>query len=105
MELDRSRTFPVARQLTSLLEKNLESLLRFIPTGMSLVSVGVEVGKEELLLLYHKENLAESPASGEVPICYYPVDINANSGSCPLPRQTACRKERSSWVHRGYSDL
>ncbi len=79
MELDRSRTFPVARQLTSLLEKNLESLLRFIPTGMSLVSVGVGSGEKEELLLKAliRKNLAEPPASGEVPICYYPVDINS----------------------------
>lgn len=88
LELDRARTFPVARQLKTLLEKNLESILRFIPTGMSLVSVGVGSGEKEELLLKAliRKNLAETPGSGEVPICYYPVDINSEFVDLALAR-------------------
>lgn len=79
LELDRAKTFPVARQLKALLEKNLESIVRFIPTGMSLVSVGVGSGEKEKVFLEAliRKNLAENPASGKVSIRYYPVDINS----------------------------
>jgi uncharacterized SAM-dependent methyltransferase len=78
MELDRAETFPVARQLKALLERNLESIMRFIPTGMSFVSVGVGDGEKEKIVLEAlvKKNLAENPASGKVSIRYYPIDIN-----------------------------
>jgi uncharacterized SAM-dependent methyltransferase len=79
LKLDGSETFPVARQLKDMLEKNITSIVRFIPAGMSLVSVGVGSGDKEKVLLEEliKKNLAEKPASGKVPIRYYPVDINS----------------------------
>ena len=45
LKLDGSEAFPVARQLKVLLEKNIASIVRFIPTGMSFVSIGVGNGK------------------------------------------------------------
>src|SRR5660398_224152 len=68
LKLDESETFPVARQLKVLLEKNIASIVRFIPTGMSLVSVGVGSGDKERVLLEEliNKNLAEKPASGRV---------------------------------------
>lgn len=79
MKLNRAETFPVARQLKVLLEKNLDSIVRFIPTGMSLVSVGVGNGEKERIFLEAliKKNLTEKPASGKVSIRYYPIDINS----------------------------
>lgn len=79
LKLDGSETFPVARQLKVLLEKNIASIVRFIPTGMSLVSVGVGSGDKEKILLEEliNKNLAEKPASGRVSIRYYPIDINS----------------------------
>lgn len=79
LKLDESETFPVARQLKVLLEKNIASIVRFIPTGMSLVSVGVGSGDKERVLLEEliKKNLAEKPASGKVSMRYYPVDISS----------------------------
>ncbi|HET8686451.1 MAG TPA: hypothetical protein VFM18_07280, partial [Methanosarcina sp.] len=70
LKLDGAETFPVARQLKVLLEKNLESIVRFIPTGMSLVSVGVGNGEKERIFLEAlvRKNLAENPASGKVSI-------------------------------------
>ena len=78
LKLDGSETFPVARQLKDMLEENIASIVRFIPAGMSLVSVGVGSGEKERVLLEEliKKNLAEKPASGKVPIRYYPVDIS-----------------------------
>lgn len=78
LKLDESETFPVARQLKVLLEKNIASIVRFIPTGMSLVSVGVGNGDKEKILLEEliKKNLDEKPASGRVSIRYYPIDIS-----------------------------
>ncbi len=79
LKLDRAETFPVARQLKDLLEKNLELILRFIPTCMSLVSVGVGNGEKERIFLEAlvRKNLSENPASGKVSIRYYPIDINS----------------------------
>ena len=53
--------------------------MRFIPTGMSLVSIGVGNGDKERLLLKEliKKNLAEKTVSGKVAIRYYPIDINS----------------------------
>ncbi|MGB9940527.1 L-histidine N(alpha)-methyltransferase [Methanosarcina sp.] len=79
LKLDGAETFPVARELKALLEENLESIVRFIPTGMSLVSVGVGNGEKEKVFLEAlvRKNLAENPASGKVSIRYYPIDINS----------------------------
>ncbi len=79
LKLDGSETFPVARQLKVLLKKNIASIVRFIPTGMSLVSVGVGNGDKERILLEEliNKNLAEKPASGRVSIRYYPIDISS----------------------------
>jgi len=79
LRLDGAETFSVARQLKALLEKNLDSIVRFIPTGMSLVSVGVGNGEKERIFLEAlvRKNLAENPASGKVSIRYYPIDINS----------------------------
>ncbi|AKB79907.1 hypothetical protein MSHOH_3424 [Methanosarcina horonobensis HB-1 = JCM 15518] len=79
LKLDGSGTFPVARRLKDFLEENIASVVRFIPAGMSLVSVGVGSGEKERILLEEliKKNLAERPASEKVPIIYYPVDINS----------------------------
>jgi uncharacterized SAM-dependent methyltransferase len=79
LRLDGAEEFPVARQLKALLEKNLGSIVRFVPTGMSLVSVGVGNGEKERIFLEAlvRKNLAENPASGKVSIRYYPIDINS----------------------------
>lgn len=79
LRLDRSEVFPVARRLKDLLEENIASIVRFIPSCMSLVSVGVGSGEKEKILLEAliKKSLAEKPASGKTPIRYYPVDINS----------------------------
>ena len=79
LKLDEAKTFPVARQLKVLLEKNLDSIVRFIPTGMSLVSVGVGNGEKERIFLEAlvRKNLAENPSSGKVSMRYYPIDINS----------------------------
>jgi uncharacterized SAM-dependent methyltransferase len=79
LKLDGSEAFPVARQLRVLLEENIASIVRFIPTGMSLVSVGVGSGDKERVLLEEliRKNLAEKPASGKVSILYYPIDISS----------------------------
>ena len=79
LKLDGSEAFPVARQLKVLLEKNIASVVRFIPTGMSFVSIGVGNGEKERIFLEEliRKNLAEKPASGKVSIRYYPIDINS----------------------------
>jgi len=79
LKLDGAETFPVARQLKVFLEKNLESIVRFIPTGMSLVSVGVGNGEKERIFLEAlvRKNLAENPAPRKVSMRYYPIDINS----------------------------
>lgn len=79
LKLNRSETFCVSRRLRDLLEENIASIVRFIPSCMSLVSVGVGSGEKEKILLEEmiKKNLAERPPSGKVPIRYYPVDINS----------------------------
>lgn len=79
MKLNGSETFPIARRLKDLLEENIASIVRFIPSCMNLVSVGVGSGEKERILLEEliKKNLAEKPASGKVPIRYYPIDINS----------------------------
>jgi len=79
MKLNGSETFPIARRLKDLLEENIASIVRFIPSCMSLVSVGVGSGEKERILLEEliKKNLAEKPSSGKVPIRYYPIDINS----------------------------
>jgi uncharacterized SAM-dependent methyltransferase len=78
LKLEGSGTFPVARQLKIMLEKNVASIIRFVPACMSLVSVGVGSGEKERVLLEEliKKNIAENPASEKVSIRYYPVDIN-----------------------------
>jgi uncharacterized SAM-dependent methyltransferase len=79
LKLDGSEIFPVARQLKVFLEKNIASIVRSIPTDLSLVSIGVGSGDKEKILLEEliKKNLAEKPASGKVSIRYYPVDISS----------------------------
>jgi uncharacterized SAM-dependent methyltransferase len=79
LKLDGSETFPVARRLKDMLEENIASIVRFIPAGMSLVSVGVGSGEKERVLLEEMitKNLSEKPVSGKVPIRYYPVDISS----------------------------
>lgn len=79
LKLDGAETFPIARQLKVLLEENLDSIVRFIPTGMSLVSVGVGNGEKERIFLEAlvRKNLAENPTLGKVSIRYYPIDINS----------------------------
>jgi uncharacterized SAM-dependent methyltransferase len=79
LKLAGSEAFPVARQLKALLEKNIASIVRFIPTGMSLVSVGVGSGDKEKILLEEmvNKNLTEETASGRVSIRYYPIDISS----------------------------
>lgn len=79
LKLDGSGTFPVARQLKIMLEKNVASIVRFIPACMSLVSVGVGSGEKERILLEEliKKNRAEKPALEKISIHYYPVDINS----------------------------
>ncbi|AKB73749.1 hypothetical protein MSLAZ_0488 [Methanosarcina lacustris Z-7289] len=78
LKLEGYGTFPVARQLKIMLEKNVASIIRFIPACMSLVSVGVGNGEKERVLLEEliKKNRAEKLASEKVSIHYYPVDIN-----------------------------
>jgi uncharacterized SAM-dependent methyltransferase len=78
LKLNAAETFPVARRLKDLLEENIASIVRFIPSCMSLVSVGVGSGEKEKILLEAliKKSLDEKPASGRVPIRYYPIDIN-----------------------------
>jgi len=80
LNLDESRTFPVARKLTGLLEENIDSIVNFIPTGMSMVSVGVGKGEKERIILeklVRKNEAEESCDAGEKkPIHYYPIDIN-----------------------------
>lgn len=79
LKLDRSETFSVARQLKVILEKNIASIGRFIPTGMSFVSLGVGNGEKERIVLEEliRKNLAEKPASGKVSIRYYPIDVSS----------------------------
>lgn len=79
LKLDGSETFPVARRLKDLLEENIESIVRFIPAFMSVVSFGVGSGEKEKILLEEliKKKMAEKPAFGKLPVCYYPVDINS----------------------------
>jgi uncharacterized SAM-dependent methyltransferase len=80
LNLDGSETFPVAQHLKVLLEKNIASIGRFIPAGMSLVSIGVGNGEKEGIILQEliRKNLAENPVPGKLPIRYYPVDINSH---------------------------
>jgi uncharacterized SAM-dependent methyltransferase len=79
LKLDQSETFPVARQLKGLLEENLGQIIKFIPTGMSFVSVGVGSGEKEKIILEElvKKNLAEARGSGKIAIRYYPVDVGS----------------------------
>lgn len=78
LELDGSEKFPVARKLKSILEDNIASIVRLIPEGMNLVSVGVGSGEKERILLKEliKKNLAEKSASETVSTRYYPIDIS-----------------------------
>lgn len=80
LKLDGARTFPIARQLKIMLEENVASIVRFIPTCMSLVSVGVGSGEKERILLEEliKKNRKEKKASEKVSIRYYPIDINSH---------------------------
>ncbi len=79
LKLDGIEEFPVARKLKILLDRNLDSIVRFIPTGMSLVSMGVGNGDKERIFLEAlvKKNLAENPISRKVAMRYYPIDINS----------------------------
>lgn len=79
LTLDRSSTFPVARGLKTLLEENIDPLVKFIPSNMNLVSVGVGNGEKEQVLLKGliRKNSAESPASARRHLLrYYPIDVN-----------------------------
>lgn len=88
LNLDGSRTFPVARKLKNLLEENLVSIVKFIPTSMSFVSIGVGNGEKERIILNElikkNEEEAESGSEEEVfepgkkrQIHYYPIDISS----------------------------
>jgi uncharacterized SAM-dependent methyltransferase len=79
LKLDGTEEFPVARKLKVLLDRNLDLIVRFIPTGMSLVSMGVGNGEKERIFLEAlvKKNLAENPISRKVAMRYYPIDINS----------------------------
>jgi uncharacterized SAM-dependent methyltransferase len=79
LKLAGSEAFPVARQLEVLLEENIALIVRFIPTGMSLVSVGVGSGDKEKILLEEmvNKNLNEKTAYESVSIRYYPIDISS----------------------------
>lgn len=79
LTLDRSSTFPVARCLKILLEENIAPLVKFIPSNMNLVSVGVGSGDKERVLIEGllQKNLAETPASARRHLLlYYPLDVN-----------------------------
>jgi len=90
LNLDESRTFPVARKLKALLEENLVSIVKFIPTGMNLASIGVGNGEKERIILNGliKKNEEEAKSESEEEkeafgsgrnrkIHYYPIDINS----------------------------
>ena len=88
LNLDESRTFPVARKLKTLLEKNLDSIIKFIPTGMNFVSIGVGNGEKERIILSELikkneeelKNKSEEEVSGsgkKRKIHYYPIDISS----------------------------
>lgn len=81
LTLDKSRAFPVAQSLKTLLEENIVPLVKFIPSNMNLVSMGVGDGEKERILLKEliRKKLAEmTPISAEKhPIRYYPVDVNS----------------------------
>lgn len=69
LKLDRSREFPVARRLTSLLETGIPALLPFLPRNPSLVSIGTGNGEKERLIL-------ETLALTGTPV-YYPIDVSS----------------------------
>lgn len=79
LKLDESEIFPVSRELRELLEENLDSIVRFIPAGMSFVSIGVGNGEKEKILLKKIviKNLTETGIPEEISIFYYPVDISS----------------------------
>jgi uncharacterized SAM-dependent methyltransferase len=68
LDLDASRDFTVARNLTRLLAENLPHLVRHLSDGASLVSIGVGSGRKERLLL---AALAGRGCRG-----YLPVDVS-----------------------------
>lgn len=100
LKLDESETFPIARRLKVLLEKNIASIVNFIPTGISLVSVGVGSGDKERILLEElvKKNLAEKPASGRVSIRYYPIDISTQFVDIALEKVSGLPVEKKGIV-------
>lgn len=100
LKLNESETFPVARQLKVLMEKNISSIVRFIPTGMSLVSVGVGSGEKEKILLEEliKKNQAENPSSDSVSIRYYPIDISSQFVDIALEKVSGLPVEKQGIV-------
>lgn len=100
LKLDGSGTFPIARRLKDLLEENIESIVRFIPSCMSLVSVGVGSGEKEKILLEEliKKKLSEKPVSEKVPIRYYPVDISSQLVDLALEKVRDLPVERKGIV-------
>ncbi|MFY1112801.1 MAG: L-histidine N(alpha)-methyltransferase [Methanosarcinaceae archaeon] len=88
LNLDESKTFPIARKLKNLLEENLISIVKFIPTGMNFVSIGVGSGEKERIILNEmiKKNEEEAKNKSEEEVFgsgkkrqlhYYPIDINS----------------------------
>lgn len=100
LKLNESETFPVARQLKVLLEKNIASIVRFVPTGMSLVSVGVGSGDKEKILLEEliKKNITENPTSDSVSIRYYPIDISNQFVDIALEKVSGLTVEKQGIV-------
>lgn len=100
LKLNESETFPVARQLKVLLEKNIASIVRFVPTGMSLVSVGVGSGDKEKILLEEliKKNITENPTYDSVSIRYYPVDISNQFVDIALEKVSGLTVEKQGIV-------
>lgn len=79
LKLDESEIFAVSRQLKELLEENLDSIIKFVPSRMNFVSIGVGNGEKERILLEKlvSKNLTETAISGKSSIIYYPVDISS----------------------------
>lgn len=79
LALDASRTFPVARNLKTLLEAKRSALITYLPSNMNLLSVGVGSGEKERLLLEElvRKNSIDSRILGRKKLLhYYPLDLN-----------------------------
>ena len=100
LKLNGSGIFPVALQLKGLLEKNIVLIVKFIPTCMSLVSIGVGGGDKEKIILEEliKKNLAKKPASDRVSITYYPIDISSQLVDIALEKTSGMPVEKKGIV-------